>query len=214
VDHLDEVPGAVGPAVQVAVLRRRGLAGAPRRALRRANPRRQRGEDRIEPLDRSVGAADHQAVAALEAEDAAAGAAVDEVDAALAQLLGAADVVAVVGVAAVDDRVARLEHSGDVLDRLLGDLARRHHHPDRAGVRQRRCQVLQRGDALGALARHLRDRVGVDVVGDDAMPIRHQAARHVGPHASEADDSQLHQQLPLPAVRSGPMRLTLRDALG
>ena len=79
-----------------------------------STPGRQRGEDRVEPLDRAVGAADHQAVAALEAEDAAAGAAVDEVDPLLAQLRGAADVVAVVGVAAVDDRVAGLEHGGDV----------------------------------------------------------------------------------------------------
>ena len=77
--------------------------------------RGERREDRVEPLDRLVGAADHQAVAALEAEDAAAGAAVDVVDPALGELAGAADVVAVVGVAAVDDRVAGLERSASSL---------------------------------------------------------------------------------------------------
>ena len=45
----------------------------------------------------------------------------------------------------------RLEHRGDVLDRLLGDLAGRDHHPDRARRAQLRGQVLQRGGALGAL---------------------------------------------------------------
>ena len=67
-------------------------------------------------LDRVVVAADHQAVAALEAEDAAAGADVDVVDALLAQLRGPADVVAVVGVAAVDDDVALVQQRGDLVD--------------------------------------------------------------------------------------------------
>ena len=81
VDHLHEVAGAVRAAVQVAVLggcrRRRSRPG-----VRSADstPGASVGEDRVEPLDRLVGAADHQAVAALETEDAAAGAAVDVVD--------------------------------------------------------------------------------------------------------------------------------------
>ena len=54
-------------------------------------------------------AADHHAVAALQAPDAAAGADVDVVDALRREFLGAADVVDVVGVAAVDEDVARLE---------------------------------------------------------------------------------------------------------
>ena len=55
-------------------------------------------------------AADHQAVAALQAGDAAAGADVDVVDgSARGEPRRAADVVAVVGVAAVDDDVAGLE---------------------------------------------------------------------------------------------------------
>ena len=167
-----------------------------------STPGRQRGEDRVEPLDGAVGAADHQAVAALEAEDAAAGAAVDVVDPLLADLGGAADVVAVVGVAAVDDRVAGLEHGGHVLDRLLGDLAGRDHHPDRARRAQLRGQLLQRGGALGALAGQLGDRVGVDVVGDDLVAVAHQPARHVGAHPAEADDSQLHRTtLPLVALQ-------------
>ena len=148
------------------------------------DPGREAGEDRVEALDRAVGAADHQAVAALEAEDAAAGAAVDVVDPLLADLGGAADVVAVVGVAAVDDRVAGLEHRGDGVDGLLGDLAGRDHDPDRARRAQLRGQVLQRGGTLGSLTGQLRDRVGVDVVGDDLVAVAHQAPGHVRSHSA------------------------------
>ncbi len=73
---------------------------------------RQRREDRVEVLDHVGLAADHHAVAALQAPDAAAGADVDVVDALRRQLLGAPDVVDVVGVAAVDEDVARLEKCG------------------------------------------------------------------------------------------------------
>src|SRR5215218_4195992 len=193
VDHLHEVAGAVGAAVQVAVLRGRELPVAPRRALGRVDTRREAGEDRVEPLHRPVGAADHQAVAALEPEDAAAGAAVDVVDPPLSHLFGAADVVPVVGVAAVDDRVAGLQHRGDRVDRLLGDLPGRDHDPDRARGTQLRSHLLQRGGALGSLARQLRDRIGVDVVGDDLVAVAHQAPRHVGSHSAEADDSEFHE---------------------
>ena len=55
----------------------------------------------------------------------------------------------------------------------------------------------QRGGALGALAGERRDRVGVDVVGDDPVPVAHQPARHVGAHPAEPDDSQLHAPDPM-----------------
>ena len=75
-------PAPLGPAVQVAVLRRcpaRPLAAG--RARRRVDAGCERIEDRVEPLDGLVVAADHQAVAAVETEDAAARADVDVVDA-------------------------------------------------------------------------------------------------------------------------------------
>ena len=57
-------------------------------------------------VDRCLFAADHHAIAALEAPDAARGADIDIVHAFLAQGLGTADVVLVEAVAAVDDDVA------------------------------------------------------------------------------------------------------------
>ena len=86
-------------------------------AWRRVEPGRERLEDRGEVGDGVVVAADHQAVAALEPEDAAAGAAVDVVDPALGQPRGGVDVVAVVGVAAVDDHVALAEQRRELVDR-------------------------------------------------------------------------------------------------
>ena len=113
VHHLHEVPGARLPAVEVAPLLRRRLARAAGRALRGVDARGERGEDRLERGERVVGAADHEAEAAIEAEHAAARAAVEVVDPPLAELGGAADVVPVVGVAAVDDRVARAEERAE-----------------------------------------------------------------------------------------------------
>ena len=77
VDHLHEVAGAVSAAMQIAV--RRSAAGRADRRHARAG--RERGEDRLEARDGVAFAADHQAVAALEAEHAAAGADIDVVDA-------------------------------------------------------------------------------------------------------------------------------------
>ena len=110
VHHLHEVAGARGPAVQVADLLGRGIAGRdPACARRGLDARRERAEDRIEPCDRAVGSTDHQAEAAFESEHPAARPAVDVVDLLAQRAARARDVVAVEAVAAVDDRVARRE---------------------------------------------------------------------------------------------------------
>jgi hypothetical protein len=70
-DHLHEVAGARGAGVDVAALGARIERLAPAGAFDLANPRRQCREDRIEPLHRLGVAADHQAVAALQAPHAA-----------------------------------------------------------------------------------------------------------------------------------------------
>ena len=74
-------------------------------------------KQRVEVGHDVVLAADHQAEAPLEAEHAAAGADVDVVHALGRQRLGPVDVVAVVGVAAVDDDVARAHALGQVARR-------------------------------------------------------------------------------------------------
>ena len=77
VNHLDEVAGAVGSAVQIALLVHGRLALAAWRALRGVDPGGDGREDRLQVGEHLVLGADHQAEAALEAEDAAARADVD-----------------------------------------------------------------------------------------------------------------------------------------
>src|SRR5215831_14470896 len=105
VDHLHEMPGAVRAAVVVAVLGRLGLIRPPGRTRRRVDSRCDRGEDRTEAIDDLLLAADHQAEATFESPDASARADVDVVNPLRLQGRCVPKIVAVVGVAAVDDRV-------------------------------------------------------------------------------------------------------------
>ena len=41
-------------------------------------------------------------------------------------------------------------------------------------------------------ARELLDRIGAEIRDDQLVTAAHQAARHVGAHAAEADHSELH----------------------
>ena len=80
--------------------------------------------------------ADHQPVTALEAPDAAAGAPVDIVNLLARTRLGATQRVFVVGISAIDDRVAGRQKSEQRRHRRVGDCAGGHHEPHRAGDRE------------------------------------------------------------------------------
>lgn len=92
--------------MEIALLARRVAALAMLCRLDLALAGRQRGEDRLQPVEGRLVAADHQAIAAIEAVDAAGGADIHVVDALDRELLTAADVVLPEGVAAVDQRIA------------------------------------------------------------------------------------------------------------
>ena len=111
---LTKWPAPAGPAMDVALLGRR-LARAAWGEGR---------EDRFEPVERRLVAADHLAIAALDAPDAAGGADIHVGQPLRLQGGGPADVVLEHRVAAVDDRVAGLEQAGEFVDAILGDLAR------------------------------------------------------------------------------------------
>src|SRR5882724_2380440 len=100
-DHLDEMPGPAGAGMDIALLDPDIAAVAAAGARDVADPRRQCLEDRIEPADHGFLAADHHAIAALDAPDAAGGADVDIMQSVFLQGLAAADVVLPKGVAAV-----------------------------------------------------------------------------------------------------------------
>ena len=194
-DHLDEVAGAARSAVQITAFGGRGLAGAAGGTRRRLKAGRDRGEDRVETADRLRLAADHQAEAALEAEDPPAGTNVDEVDALRCERLGAVDVVAVVAVAAVDDDVVRLEHGCELVDDQAGDCGR-HHHPDRARLVEFRDELFERGSADRAFAAQELHRVEVLVVDDALVAVTRQPPHEIGAHAAEADHPKLHLKPP------------------
>src|SRR5262249_53799987 len=72
-DHFDEVPGAVGSAMKVALLRRATEFLAARRARRIADARCKRSKDGIQTLNDFFFTADHHAIATFQAPDTAAG---------------------------------------------------------------------------------------------------------------------------------------------
>ena len=180
------MPGAVGAAVQVPILRGRRLAGSARGTVGGVDAGCQRPEDRVEMGDHLRFAPDHQAEAAFEAEHPAAGADIDVVDLSVSKFGGAVDVVAVVAVATVDDDVARIE----VLDHVVDDRAGQtsgHHHPDRAGRDEQGGEFLEGRGAGCAFGDELGDRFGVDVVDHAVVTLVHGATHEVGPHTSQSD---------------------------
>ena len=182
VHHLDEVAGAVGPDV-----------GAARHAVDVRGDLLEQRAQRLVGLGRAAGH-DRRAVerALLAAGDAGA----DEVQAALADRLLAADGVGVERVAAVDDDVAFLHRVGELVDDRVGGVAGLDHdqHPAR---------LLQRGKEFrDGLAAHelalgtvlVEQRVGL---GDRAVVQRHgvavvgEVAGDVGAHHRQAGDADL-----------------------
>ncbi len=112
--------------------------------------RSERFENRLVAPEDVHLAADHQAVAKLESPDAAAGAGIHQMQLHAGEYGSAADVIVEVGVAAVDDRVARLEQFGQLVNRAVGGIARRHHHPHAPRRRESGDQIFERIDAVGA----------------------------------------------------------------
>src|SRR5690348_9667075 len=96
--HLDEMPRAALAAVQIALLGGAANLLTPRGARRGSHARGQRGKEGVEPLDRLLVAANHQAVAALQSPDAAAGADIEIVHPLRLQGSSAPDILTIEGV--------------------------------------------------------------------------------------------------------------------
>ena len=195
VDHLHEVTGTVRPAMQEALLGRARVAAAPARALDAAGAGREGLEDRRQVRDDRWLAADHQAVAAVLAGDAAAGADVDVVLVVLGKLVGPADIVAVVGVAAIDDDVAGLEERREPRQLVVDD-GGGHHHPDGARRGHLRDQVGERRGSRRAVLLRSRHGSTVHVVDHAFVALLQEAAHHACPHPPQPDHSQLHRRSP------------------
>ena len=149
-------------------------------------------EERLDDLERRPVAADHEAVADLEAPDAAAGAGVEVADALRVELRAALDVVLERRVAAVDEDVAFVEQRRELVDRRLRRVAVGEHDPDRARRLERLDDVGELPDRLGALSGQLLG-LGVGAVPHhDAVTAAQQPARHVAAHAAQPDHRYVH----------------------
>ena len=104
----------------------------------------------------------------------------------------AAQVVVEVRVAAVDDRVARLEVLEQLGDLGLGRVAGRDHDPDGPRRLELRDELLDRERRDRALAGDLLRLLRRPVVGDDLVAVAEQAADHVRAHPAEPDETDLH----------------------
>src|SRR5262249_38386211 len=155
---------------------------------------RQRLENRVEPPDRLVGAADHHAVAALQAPDTAARPYVHVMDLLRREFPGAADVVHVVGVAAVDEDVAGLEMGQEVGAGYVHD-GRRDHQPDGPRLVELLHEVLQRGGAHRLLLDQFFHRLGRAVEDHALVACPEKPPHHVGAHPAQADHAELHHKL-------------------
>ncbi len=192
VHHLHEVAGPGRTAVQVAELLGREVAFAAGRALDLAAAGGDGLQDGLDPREGLVGSPDHEAVPAVQAEDATAGSDVDVVDSLRLQCGGAANVVAVVRVAAVDDDVPRLEHLGELIDDAAGE-AGGDHQPHHARALQGTGEIGQTRRARCAFGDEGGHGILIDVVDDAVVAIAHQPSHDVRAHPSQSHHRQLHR---------------------
>jgi hypothetical protein len=161
-------------------------------------PRRQRGEDGVQPLYDGRLATDHLAITALEAPDATRRTDVDVVDPALGERLRPANVVVIVRVATVDDGIVGFEQGREFVKGGVDD-GRRHHDPDRARLLELGDQVGDRSGRRRASLRQVERRLWMNIEDHALLAGAEAATNHVGPHPSESDHSEFHLLLLEPA---------------
>ena len=188
---LTKWPAPLGAAVQVAVFGGAAYLLPAGRARRLLDTRRQGGEDGVEAPDDGFLAADHQAVASLRAPDPAAGPDVHIMNALRFQFGGAADVIVVVGVAAIDDHVVAFEQRDEGLQRRI-DHRRRHHHPDRARRFQLTREVFERCRPDRPFFDDCLHGFRLEVVNDALVAGPHKTPHHVASHPAQSDHAQFH----------------------
>ena len=150
VNHLHKVAATIGTAMQIALLR-----GAWHIFTRGSDRNcslawRQRAKDWIQSLHACFWPANHLAVAAIKTPHTARSSNINIVNARLGQFLGAANVVLVITVAAINQRVALgkvRRNFGDGLVHIRGW----NHHPNTARCWKFGDHVLNAGRGNGAL---------------------------------------------------------------
>ena len=106
------------------------------------------------------------------------------------ELLGAADVVFEIGVAAIDQNVCRPACCARGLHGLLGGGAGGNHEPGHARLAQLAHEIVERGRCNGAFGGNVLHVVGAEIGDNHFVAAAHQAARHVGTHLAQPYHSQ------------------------
>ncbi len=134
-------------------------------------------------LNDSVFAADHHAIAALQTPHTAAGAYIDVVNLLRRKLLGSANVVNVVGVAAVDKNVFRFEKRCEAGDRFVHHRCR-YHQPNNPRFPQLLDEVLERRRSHRFFADQFFNYFWRPVEDHAFMVSCNKASNHIGAHSS------------------------------
>ena len=190
VDHLYVVAGAAGAEMTVANVLRGG----------------QGAECRLHLPDRGTGASDHETETVNQAPDPTADAHVDELYAEFRHFLGPPHAVFVVGVATINQNVARGKQGRNGGDGVLGGLADGEHHPDGARRGQEPDQFLEGCGTLGSVLSRCGNGLRIYVVSYDAMATGSKPPSHVSAHAPKADESQFQvvaSKIRVDVARSG-----------
>ena len=191
VDHLDEVTRAARTAVQVAMFGSAAYLLPTGRTWRLIDTWSKGGEEEVETPDDDFIPTNHQAVAPLRPPDSAAGPDINVVNAFRFQLGGAANVIVVVGVAAVDNYVVVFEEWAEGLQRWI-DHGRRHHHPDGAWLFQLMREVFERRRSDRPLFDECLYSFRLEVVNDALVAGPLKTPHHVGSHPAQSDHAQFH----------------------
>ena len=156
------------------------------------DPRSESGEDWIELLNYVPFSADHHAVTTFQSPDAAACAHVDIMNSFRGQFLCATNVIDVVRIAAVDDRVARFQWFGKCRDGFFSRRTGWEHDPEGARCAELFNEFLERVGRRWTFFRECINVFPVSVEHNALMPALSQASRHVSTHPAKANHSNLH----------------------
>ena len=181
VDHLHEMPGAIRTAKQIALFG--GAAGffSSRRARDVPAAGCQRGKNGIQALDHCRLASNHHAVTALQSPNATAGSDIDVVNSLCCEFLRAPNIVHVIGVAAVNECIARFEQRQKIGNGLVHHRGW-NHQPDRTRLIQFLHEVGERRSTDGSFFGQVLDRFGNPIKDGASMAPFDESSNHVGAH--------------------------------
>ena len=152
---------------------------------------RKRREDSIQVLYDFEFSTDHHAIPALKPPHSAARTDIHIVNMFCGQVIRTSDIIDVVRVTSVDQRVTGVEARHKLGDRFF-DRTRRYHQPNRSRLLQFLHQIRQVGRAYGVLFDQFLDWLRRSIEDDTLVPALKKAPCHVGSHPAQADHSELH----------------------